>query len=101
MKEEKKQTFRVVFYRSENGELIKVREFARTAASVNDLVSDPPQEFLDMLGDFIPIHGWAEINTENTVVYVIFATRFDSNLEDIGKDDFHIWLDEAKPSDLN
>lgn len=94
------KNFRIVFYKSDLGELVKLKEFFKEAEAVNDLVSDPPDEFIDMLGTFFPVHGWAEIEKRNSTIYVIFAER-EEKLETVDADEFTEWLKEVSPSDFS
>ena len=95
------KNFKIVFYKSELGELVKVKEFFRRAETLQELVADPPDEFFDMLGSFFPLHGWAEIGKENATVFVIFAPRADGGrLPDIEETEFQDWLGNVRPSDF-
>lgn len=94
------KNFKIVFYKSDLGELVKLKEFFKEAEAVNDLVQDPPDEFIDMLGSFFPVHGWAELEKRNSTIYVIFAER-EEKLETINEDDFKDWLNGASPSDFS
>jgi len=93
------QTFKIVFYKSHQGNLLKVKEFYRQAEELQELIADPPDEFFEMLNTFMPVHGWAEIEGENNTVYVIFAPR-DTRLEDVEESEFQDWLDHVRPGDF-
>jgi len=96
------RNFKIIFYKSELGELVKVKEFFREAEAIQDLVSDPPDEFFDMLGSFFPVHGWAEIEKEASTVFVIFAPRNKKLdvLGDVDENEFQVWLENVQPSDF-
>jgi len=93
------KSFKIVFYRSENGELVKVREFYRFAEGLFELVENPPQEFIDMLEFFVPMHGWAEMEERRANVFVIFTPR-DTRLQEFEKSEFRKWLENIKPADF-
>ncbi len=94
------RTFKIIFYKSEKGELVKAQEVFRLANSINELVEAPPQEFFDMLDDYFPLHGWAEIEERRATIFVIFTKR-KANLQDIDRKDFKEWLESVNPSDLS
>lgn len=105
-----RKTFKIVFYISDNGELAHIKTLYREAEQIAELVEDPPEEFFAMLGDNLPIHGWAEIEDEKAVVFVIFAPRTENDQtrrELISPADslderqqFRTWLSQIKPSDF-
>lgn len=105
-----KKTFKIVFYVSDNGELAHMKTLFREAEQIGELVDDPPDEFFDMLMENLPIHGWAEIEDEKAVVFVIFAPRTEddnTHRELISPSDtlderhrFRKWLNQLKPSDF-
>jgi hypothetical protein len=105
-----RKTFKIVFYVSDNGELAHAKTLYREAEQIAELVEDPPEEFFAMLGDNLPIHGWAEIEDEKAVVFVIFAPRTEADntrRELISPGDandernrFRMWLSQIKPSDF-
>jgi hypothetical protein len=105
-----KKTFKIVFYISDNGELAHMKTLYREAEQITELVEDPPEEFFSMLSDNLPIHGWAEIEDEKAVVFVIFAPRSEEDQtrrELISPSDtmderhrFRKWLSQIKPSDF-
>jgi hypothetical protein len=94
------KSFKIVFYKSQNGELVKVREFFRLAENITQLVADPPGEFFQMLEFFLPIHGWAEIEEKSASVFVIFTPR-DTKLQEMENDEFKKWLENIKPDDFS
>lgn len=93
-------SFKILFYRSEGGELVKVREFYRVANALSDLVQTPPKEFFDMLEDSLPMHGWAEVDEGRVTVFLIFVPR-PGDLGEVDHDEFVDWLRNIKPSDLS
>ena len=93
------KTFKIVFYSSEHGELSKMKEFFREADRIQDLVSEPPEEFFNMLTTFFPVHGWAELEDGSSTIYVIFAPR-PARLEEVEEGEFLDWLENVQPSDF-
>lgn len=94
------KSFKITFYVSENGELVKAKEFFRFAENLKSLVANPPEEFFEMLESCFPMHGWAEIEQETANVFVIFTPR-NINLQEVNKDEFRHWLENLKPSDFS
>lgn len=94
------KSFKISFYKSEGGELIKIRELFRLADSIDELVASPPQEFMEMLNDYFPLQGWAEMEENRANVYVIFAPRAAEGDKDVEVNDFRKWLDNIKPADF-
>ena len=94
------RNFKIVFYKSELGELIKIKEFYREAAAIHDLVANPPEEFFEMLDSFSPVHGWAELDKTSSTIYVIFAPR-GKRLQEIENTEFLEWLESVSPADFN
>ncbi len=94
------KSFKISFYKSESGELVKIKELFRLADSIDELVAAPPQEFFDMLSDYFPLQGWAEMEENRANVYVIFAPRAAEGVSDIEVNDFREWLDNIKPADF-
>ena len=93
------KSFKISFYKSEGGELSFIKHFFRLADKIEDLVANPPQEFLDMLGDFMPLQGWAEVEESKANIYVIFSPR-GSQIKDVEQNEFRQWLDKIKPADF-
>jgi hypothetical protein len=93
------KSFKISFYESTNGELIKLKELFRLCEAVADLVRNPPPEFFQMLETHFPINGWAEVGEDTGNVYVVFAPR-DSVFQDSEKEAFRDWLDTITPSDF-
>jgi len=96
------KSFKIVFYKSEMGELVKVMTLYRMAEQLSDLINDPPKEFFEMLGEYAPVHGWAEIEDTRAAVFVIFARH---GMERTGTAEeakhFRDWLESVKPSDFS
>ena len=95
------KSFKIVFYKSEKGALVHMRTLYRMAAQLMDLVENPPGEFFEILKEFMPIHGWAEMEETRATVFVIFAPRsviLGAIDEETSK--FREWLSEVKPSDF-
>jgi hypothetical protein len=93
------KSFKISFFKSEGGELTKLSQFFRIANRIEDLVSNPPQEFLDMLVEYMPVQGWAEIEESRANIYVIFAPR-GSHIGDFEQKQFSNWLETIKPADF-
>lgn len=93
------KSFRIVFYKSEEGELIKIKEFVKEAVKLQDLIQDPPDEFFEMLKNYAPVHGWAEMEPVASTVFVIFTER-SRKLPEENDEDFKNWLAEVRPSDF-
>ncbi len=93
------RSFKIVFYKSESGELVKMKEFFREVDGLQELIADPPDEFFEMLGSFFPVHGWAEMDRERSTVFVVFAPR-ESDLDEIDNDEFKDWLNSVSPGDI-
>ncbi|MEW6200368.1 MAG: hypothetical protein AB1546_00205 [bacterium] len=97
------RVFKIVFYRSEKGELTKFKEFYREAEALSDLLENPPFEFYDAMKKLFPLHGWAEVDDEQSTVFVIFTGRKGRTgraRRDAEKVEFRNWLKKAKPSDF-
>jgi hypothetical protein len=95
------KSFKIMFYKTEKGELTLVRTFFRLADSLTDLMKDPPGEFFEMLREYMPVHGWAEVEDVRATVFVIFAPRaVMSASQDEEAASFRDWLNNAKPSDF-
>ena len=96
------KSFKIVFYKSEGGEIVHVKTFFRLAEQLADLIKDPPEEFFDMLDDYSPMHGWAEVEPTRCTVFVIFVPK---NAAHVTTDDeasqFREWLGNVKPSDFS
>jgi hypothetical protein len=93
------RSFKILFYESRMGELVKVKEFFRLAEQISDLVQNPPPEFFEMLESSMPMHGWAEIDEERATVFVIFVPR-GGELKEVDRKDFVDWLQKVKPGDF-
>ncbi len=93
------KTFKISFYKSEMGELVKVREFFRLANTVDELVANPPEEFMDMLAEFLPLQGWVEMERDKASVFVIFTSR-ENRPKDHEVEEFGKWLENIKPADF-
>ena len=93
------RSFKILFYVSRGGELVKVKEFFRLAEKLSDLVKNPPQEFFEMIESSLPMHGWAEIDEERATVFVIFVPR-GGELTEVDRKDFVNWLQKVKPGDF-
>ncbi|HOX28059.1 MAG TPA: hypothetical protein PLQ76_02765 [bacterium] len=94
------KSFKINFYKSENGSLTKVKELFRLADAVQELISNPPEEFFEMLVDHFPLHGWVEMEEEKANVFVIFVPR-GSALHDFEREQFRKWLENASPADFS
>jgi len=95
------KSFKIVFYKSEKGELVHMRTLYRLAEQISDLLDDPPSEFFDIIKEYMPIHGWVEMEETRATVFVIFAPR-SVVLGPISeeKEKFREWLNGVKPSDF-
>ena len=93
------RSFKIAFYKSEQGELTKIREFFRLANTVDELVSNPPEEFMDMLTEFVPLQGWVEMEPDKASVFVIFTPR-EGKIMDAEREEFSRWLENIKPADF-
>ena len=97
------RVFKIVFYRSENGELTKFKEFYREAEALSDLLENPPDEFYEAMKKLFPLHGWAEVDEERSTVFVIFTVKAKQPKRprrDKEKVEFRNWLKQVKPSDF-
>ncbi|MFA6449829.1 MAG: hypothetical protein WCX65_10190 [bacterium] len=93
------KSFKISFYKSDGGELTKLLQFFRLAEKIEDLVANPPQEFLDMLDEYLPLQGWAEMEENRANIYVVFTPR-GNNIRDFEHNEFRRWLDTIKPADF-
>lgn len=96
------KSFKIVFYKSERGQLVHAGTCYRRAVDVADLMDNPPGEFSDLLMTHTPIHGWAEVEESGGTVFVIFAFRtVPLGTPENEVEQFSDWLNDVKPSDFS